>query len=188
MVFSPIMPASCNIVRSETPSVPPESQISLRTKYGSAQAIVVYPTTMRTPPRRADAVGARRRMSARSAFVSTMSLVVSNHNVTADDAGIPLRRVPIKKPLDAFHDVCRDFILREMTDAIEFEEARARELALPAGEMRRADESIRKAPYDERGDFAQCAESCADGIECRIAGHDAPRERPRPFARRAVRE
>jgi hypothetical protein len=117
-----------------------------------------------------------------------MSLVVSNHNVTADDAGIPLRRVPIKKPLDAIHDVCRDFILREMTDAIEFEEARVRELALPAGEMGRADESIRKAPDDERGDVAQCAESCADGVECRIAGHEAPRERPRPFARPAVRE
>jgi hypothetical protein len=32
--------------------------------------------------------------------------------------------MPIKKQPYAFHDVCRSFVLREMTDAIEFKEAR----------------------------------------------------------------
>jgi hypothetical protein len=75
-----------------------------------------------------------------------------------------------------------------MTDAIELEEVRVRELALPASEMRRADKSIRKTPDDESGDVAQRAESCADSIERRIAGHEAPGKRPRSFARRAVRK
>ena len=47
-------------------------------------------------------------------------------------ADIPLRRVPIEKQPDAFRDVSPRFLLREKTDAIEFEQARVRAFALPA--------------------------------------------------------
>lgn len=40
--------------------------------------------------------------------------------------------MPIEKQPDAFRDVCPRFVLPEMTDAIEFKDARVRQLARPA--------------------------------------------------------